>query len=79
MQQVQIAHAKAHLSALLERVEAGEEIVIARRGRPIARLVPERPRQRTAAQALEQAWALGGLELDDIAEPEIAPDDVHID
>ncbi|MBU1665549.1 MAG: type II toxin-antitoxin system prevent-host-death family antitoxin, partial [Gammaproteobacteria bacterium] len=38
MQQVQIAEAKAHLSALLERVEAGEEIVIARRGKPVARL-----------------------------------------
>lgn len=32
--------AKTQLSRLLERVEAGEEIVIARAGRPIARLVP---------------------------------------
>ena len=29
MQQVQIAEAKAHLSALIDRVQAGEEIVIA--------------------------------------------------
>jgi len=79
MQQVQIAHAKAHLSMLLEQVEAGEEIVIARRGKPIARLVPERPSQRSAAEALQQAWALGGLELGAISEPGIAPDDVRID
>ncbi len=32
--------AKTHLSALLERVEKGEEITITRRGRPVARLVP---------------------------------------
>lgn len=38
--QVNIHEAKTHLSRLLERVEQGEEIVIARAGRPIARLVP---------------------------------------
>ena len=32
--------AKTHLSRLLERVERGEEIIIARAGRPVARLVP---------------------------------------
>lgn len=32
--------AKTHLSALLERVAAGEEIVIGKAGRPVARLVP---------------------------------------
>jgi prevent-host-death family protein len=31
---------KTHLSRLLERVEAGEEVVIALAGQPIARLVP---------------------------------------
>lgn len=36
-----VANAKSHLSSLLADVEAGEEIVITRRGRPIARLVPE--------------------------------------
>lgn len=33
--------AKAKLSALLDRVERGEEIIITRHGRPIARLVPD--------------------------------------
>ncbi len=38
--QVNVYEAKTQLSKLLERVEAGEEIVIARHGRPVARLVP---------------------------------------
>lgn len=39
---VNVHDAKTHLSRLLERVEAGEEVVIARAGRPVARLVPYR-------------------------------------
>jgi prevent-host-death family protein len=41
---VNIHEAKTHLSRLVERVEAGEEVVIARAGRPVARLVPIRAR-----------------------------------
>ena len=37
---VNIHDAKTHFSKLLDRVSAGEEIVIARYGRPIARIVP---------------------------------------
>ncbi len=37
---VNIHDAKTNLSALVARAEAGEEIVIARAGRPILRLVP---------------------------------------
>lgn len=37
---VNIHDAKTHLSRLVERVEAGEEITLARAGRPVARLVP---------------------------------------
>jgi len=40
MDRVNIHEAKTHLSRLLARVEAGEEIVIAKAGRAIARLVP---------------------------------------
>lgn len=39
---VNIHEAKTHLSRLIERVEAGEEITLARAGRPVARLVPVR-------------------------------------
>ena len=35
---VGVHEAKTHLSRLLERVEAGEEIIIERRGTPVARL-----------------------------------------
>ena len=35
-----LAHAKAHLSHLLDRVEVGEEIVITRHGQPVARIAP---------------------------------------
>jgi len=63
MERVPVAYAKAHFSALLDRVERGEELVIARRGKSIARLVPEKSQARTAAQAFAQAWAMGGLDL----------------
>ncbi len=68
MQEVKVAQAKAQLSALLDRVEAGEEIVIARRGKRIARLVPEPKQSTSAATALKRVWALGGFELDPIAD-----------
>ena len=40
MRTVNVHEAKTHLSALLADVAAGEEIVIARAGKPIARLLP---------------------------------------
>lgn len=42
MKTATVANAKSHLSALLAEVEAGQGIVITRRGKPVARLVPER-------------------------------------
>jgi prevent-host-death family protein len=40
---VNVYDAKTHLSRLLDRVAAGEQITIARAGRPVARLVPVEP------------------------------------
>jgi prevent-host-death family protein len=40
MTQVSVHEAKTHLSRLLHDVERGEEIVIARNGEPIAKIVP---------------------------------------
>lgn len=40
---INIHQAKTHLSRLLDRAAAGEEIVIARAGKPLARLVPLEP------------------------------------
>lgn len=56
MTQVNIHEAKTTLSRLLERVMNGEEIVIAKAGRPIARLVPitRAPRRRQPGSAAGQ-------------------------
>ena len=49
MRTVNISQAKAHLSRLVEEAAGGEEIVIVKRNRPVARLValkaPTRPRK----------------------------------
>jgi prevent-host-death family protein len=37
---VNVAEAKAHLSELVERAAQGEEIIVARAGKPRAKLVP---------------------------------------
>ena len=52
MVEVNTHDAKTHLSRLLQRVAAGEEIVISRAGKPLARLVPFRKpsRNRTLGQ-----------------------------
>ncbi len=40
MRAVNIHEAKTHLSRLIERVRRGEEITIAKAGRPVAKIVP---------------------------------------
>jgi antitoxin (DNA-binding transcriptional repressor) of toxin-antitoxin stability system len=52
--QVNVHEAKSQLSKLLERVEAGEEIVIARNGRPVATLAAHR--QAASPRAGRGAW-----------------------
>lgn len=54
MEQFNVHEAKTHLSRLLERVARGEEVVIARAGKPIARLVawtPQNPERKLGAFA----------------------------
>lgn len=47
MQTVNLHAAKTHLSRLVDQAAAGEEIVIAKAGKPVAKLVPlDRPRPR---------------------------------
>lgn len=66
--------AKTHLSELLQKVEAGEEITITKHGAPVARLVPVhkevRPEERIAAiariQKLATGLSLGGLKVKDL-------------
>ena len=52
MKAVNVHEAKTQLSKLLARVEKGQEIVIARAGKPVARLVPH--------QASDAAPVFGG-------------------
>jgi prevent-host-death family protein len=66
--------AKTHLSELLEKVEAGEEIIITKHGTPVAKLVPVKneasAEQRAAAigriQKLAAGLSLGGLKVKDL-------------
>lgn len=68
MQVVNVHEAKTHLSRLLEIVERGEEVVIARAGQPVATLAAYRPRKRRIVppgSLSGQDWRMG----DDFDEP----------
>lgn len=62
MTEVNIHEAKTHLSRLLERVAQGEEIIIAKAGRPVAKLIKIQPRARrvlgsaTGAIRFRRGW-----------------------
>ena len=64
--------AKIQLSELLERVEEGEEITITRRGKPVARLVPEKPSKEEIKKAIEEIHelrkgiTLGGISIKEL-------------
>lgn len=68
MHSVNIADAKAHLSELIHRVEAGEDVLITRRGQPVARLcaaeTPRQPLDLTAADAVRERWAAYNVSID---------------
>lgn len=74
MKEVGAFEAKSRLGQLLDRVEAGEEIVITRRGKVVARLVPpgmavdhERGRRAAARiRARRKGVTLGGLAIKDL-------------
>lgn len=55
---VNVQEAKTRLSELLARVEAGEDVVIARAGRPIAHLVPH-------TRPPDRVWGTVQVVLDD--------------
>ncbi len=69
--EVNIHEAKTHLSRLLQRVAAGEEVTIARAGVPVARLVAVAPKNtvRPLGFARGQVWV-----ADDFDAP--LPDDL---
>ncbi len=54
--QISVSDAKAQLTALLRRAEAGDKIVLTRHGQPVARLVPiKAARERKSRRALVEA------------------------
>ncbi|MGO9007870.1 MAG: type II toxin-antitoxin system Phd/YefM family antitoxin [Beijerinckiaceae bacterium] len=74
MREIGAFEAKSKLGRLLDWVEAGEEIIITRRGRVVARLVPPRPaldreQARAAAaaiRAMSKGVTLGGLKAKEL-------------
>jgi prevent-host-death family protein len=52
MKTVNIHAAKTHLSSLVEEAAAGEEIIIAKAGKPVARLVPLEKKKKDIASTL---------------------------
>ena len=50
---VNVHEAKTNLSRLLAQVEAGEEVVIARNGKPVARLISCKPRNKPQPDVLK--------------------------
>ena len=70
--QVNVYEAKTQLSRLLEQVEAGEEIVIARHGRPVARLIPL---QRAPVHRVPGGWKGKVWMSPDFEEPDLELED----
>lgn len=74
MKQVGASEAKSRFGQLLDWVEAGEEVVITRRGKVVARLVPpdmafDPERGRRAAQRIREmrkGVTLGGMAIKDL-------------
>lgn len=74
MRQIGAFEAKNTLGTLLDLVEKGEEVVITRRGKPVARLVQETgSRDREAARAAaarikarRKGMTLGGIKIKDL-------------
>jgi prevent-host-death family protein len=74
MKEIGALEAKNRLGTVLDWVEQGEEVVITRRGKPVARLVPNRPsasgdEARAAARNIREmsrGMSLGGLSIRDL-------------
>ena len=66
---VNIHEAKTHLSRLVQRAAAGEEIVIAKAGVPMAKLVPYEPRPKLVPGLLKgKVWAADDWDSDEVNE-----------
>ena len=68
---VNVHQAKTQLSRLLARVEAGEDVVIARRGEPVARLVGCKPQSKRQADILKGKVVIPDNFFDPLPEEEL--------
>jgi prevent-host-death family protein len=76
MHQIALFEAKTKLSGLLDRVAVGEEFLITRHGRPVARLAPveqafDRAKAKQAVKALleaSQGLSLGGISIKELVD-----------
>ncbi|MYB19343.1 MAG: type II toxin-antitoxin system Phd/YefM family antitoxin [Holophagales bacterium] len=69
---VNVHQAKTHLSRLLAEMEAGEDVVIARDGEPVARLVPCKPVARRQPDVLKGKVEVPDSFFDPLPEDELA-------
>ena len=72
MTTVNVHEAKSNLSRLLAQVEAGEDVVIARNGKPVARLVACEPPGKRQFGALRGRIKLDDSFFDPLPEAELA-------
>ncbi len=77
---VSIHAAKTHLSRLIAQAEAGEEVVIARNGKPVVKLVPVMPKGKRVFGAMKGMFEIGPEFFEPLPPEELdawmqAPDD----
>jgi prevent-host-death family protein len=65
--QVNVLEAKNRLSQLIRAAQAGEDVVIANRGAPVARLVPARPKKTAGSNSGTAEAILGWLKAHPLA------------
>ena len=68
---VNVHEAKTHLSRLLTQVEAGEEVIIARNGKPVARLVSSKKRGKPMPDVLKGKVIIPDSFFDPLPEEEL--------
>lgn len=71
MPTVNVHEAKTNLSRLLKQVESGEEVIIARNGRPVARLTPVRQKGQPRPDVLQGKAYLPDSFFDPLPEEEL--------
>jgi prevent-host-death family protein len=69
---ISIHAAKTHLSRLIARVEAGEEIIIARGHKPVAKLVPLAPKPKRVFGSMKGQFTVGPEFFEPMSEEELA-------